>query len=455
MDKLAPWLERHRYLIALLLGAFVLHLLLLLPGLLSGNPEAFFSRPDSGGYLDPARALLSDHAYLNAPGGEPHLLRVPGLSVFLAAVFALFGDHAGAGAFWLGTVGVLTAIPVYLAGREWRDETTGLLAAGLFSFYPTVIANRPLLLTDTLFTLLTALALWTFLRFVRRHHAGDFIWTAGLAALGTLVRPINSAWILPLLFVLAITPGVNWRRKLLAGIGGAMLFFALLLPWMARNAALGGGWTLDTNTGAMYHQNGAMLLATVKGTCYEAEKQRILAEVEAEFADHARYPDIKSREAYRIGKFRELIAAHPGVWLRQHFKIQTLLPDFPSLCELLGLTKSDRGTLNVLHQRGLLAAVNHYFDGKLWIPALLAPLLLLPIAVFGGTLWTLWEALRHFRRDNLTLFLFLLFAEYYFFLPGPITVPRYQLPALPLLTVFAAAALLQLGHYLRSRRRRA
>ena len=43
------------------------------------------------------------------------------------------------------------------------------------------------------------------------------------------------------------------------------------------------------------------------------------------------------------------------------------------------------------------------------------------------------------------LFLFLAFAEYYFFLPGAITAPRYQIPALPALTVNCALVLAALA----------
>ena len=38
-------------------------------------------------------------------------------------------------------------------------------------------------------------------------------------------------------------------------------YAAVLLPWMARNAAAGAPWCIDTNTGAMLHQNGAMIPA--------------------------------------------------------------------------------------------------------------------------------------------------------------------------------------------------
>ena len=83
---------------------------------------------------------------------------------------------------------------------------------------------------------------------------------------------------------------------------------------------------------------------------------------------------------------------------------------------------------------------------------LLAPLLIPVLITYAGALWMLIRQLRDWRREYVALLIFLAFAEYYFFLPGPITVPRYQLPALPVLTVLAGAALCLLFEKIRKKR---
>jgi len=45
------------------------------------------------------------------------------------------------------------------------------------------------------------------------------------------------------------------------------------------------------------------------------------------------------------------------------------------------------------------------------------------------------------RRQVYLLFVFLAFVVYYLVLPGPIVMPRYQLPALPMMAVMAAIAM--------------
>ena len=427
-----------QWLIALMLLALLTHLALCWHGLHQNDPLSFFSRPDTSGYLTPARSLAAGKGY-TAPDGSPHCERVPGYPALLAAGLAAGGErHPALLLFGIGILAVLTAIPVYRITRLFAGERTAFLAAALFLFHPTVIGNRPLLLSDTFFAFVAAWQVFWIVRFYRERRNADFLLAMAAAAVGALIRPIGSAWWFPALFVLAVLPGLSWRRKLALGATGGLLFAAILFPWMARNAACGAGYSLDTNTGAMYHQNGAMLLAQVNRNSYEMEKAKILAELEQEFADTDRYPDEASKTRYRLARFRGLIAAHPWIWISQHFQLRVLLPDFPAIAENLGLTTANRGTLDVMQRDGVWAAVRHYFADAPALPFLLAPLLLPVLAAAVGFAAEVVFRLRGFRREWPLLLLLLAVTEYYFFLPGPITVPRYQLPALPAIAAFGA-----------------
>lgn len=442
-------LRDNRTLLVLLAAGFLLRLAVALPGLCS-DPETCFSRPDTPGYLGPARALAVDGRYLDEPGGAPNCGRAPGFPFFASLVFRIAGaENTVALVLALIITGALIPLAVYLAGTVWADRRTGLWACALTGLNLTMIAQSPMLLSDTLFGLLAAIVLVCYGMFYRKHDIRFFALALFLAGVGALIRPINSVWILPALFLLAVTPELDWRRKLAGALAGTALFLLPLLPWMGRNASLGAGWSIDTNTGAMYHQNGAMLLAKVNGTSFEAEKAKILAELEVEFADTAKYPDLKSRSDYRLKKFRELIFAHPLAWLPQHFRPHILLPDAPTFFEILGVTSAGRGTMDVMQKEGLFAAVNHYFGGKLWVLLPVVPLLGITLATYLLAAWKLIDWVVHLRRNWYWIFLFLAFVEYYFFLPGPIVAPRYQIPALPFLAIMAAMQLPALGPLLK------
>jgi len=389
-------------------------------------------RPDTPTYLEPAAAMVR--------GEFCGTGRAPGFIVLAALLQYCFDD-----AFYillplvLTLISCLTLILIYCAGKTLGGKRTGIAAALLAAFNPTAIANAPMLLSDTFFAFFAALAFLGFCRFYKTRDARWFAGSVFAAALGALIRPINLPWIFPALVWLWLVPQIAWKQKAVLSLAGTAIFFAVLLPWMARNAAAGAGWCIDTNTGAMLHQNGAMILAESNHTSYEEEKQKIREQLEKTFQDKERFPDEKSREAWRMAELRKIVAAHPFIALRHHINFHhILLPDAPTFFELLGLTRSDRGTMNVLKKRGLFAAADHYFEGKWYLIHLLVPLLAAHGIVIAGCvfllLWTLFD-LR--KRWNIWIW-WGLFVEFYLFLPGAICAPRYQLPALPCAAVMAA-----------------
>ena len=337
------------------------------------------------------------------------------------------------------------------AGFLYGGHPAGLIAGTLYALNPTALGNAPLLLTDSLFGVFAALQYWFFLEFYRRKHLSGLYGCAAAAAIGVLVRPVNLLFILPLLFLLAVMPEMKWQKKLQHGAGCALLFLTVIFPWMFRNAAQGAGFTIDTNTGAMYHQNGAMLLGEVTGRGYEFEKQRIVKEQEELFADIVRFPNEKSREEYRITQYKSLVKKHFFVWLKQQMNYQILLPDIPSFLECLGLSSSDRGTMAVLKEQGIMAAVRHYF-GKHWFGIILAvlPLIAVSLLTYVGSLTFLVLSFKHWKGEWMEIFIFAAFVYYYLFLPGAIVAPRYQIPALPGLTVTAAMGILAVWKHLKS-----
>ena len=407
------------FLLVILAAAFAARLI---PALMAANFPERITRPDTPTYLEPAKALISGE--FSGTG------RAPGY-IWLAAGARFVSENHHR--LLLALAGVLlstlTLLPVWAGTRLLAGSRAALAATALMALNLTAIANAPMLLSDTLFGFFAAWQFFFFIRFYRRKRSGDFLLCLLTAALGTLIRPINLPWLAPALVLLWFLPGITWRRKAANTLGAVLICAAVLVPWMARNAAAGAPWCIDTNTGAMLHQNGAMILAEANKSSYEDEKQRLREEFDTLFQDKTRFPDEKSREEWKIAK---LIA------LKQHFNWhKILLPDAPTFFELAGLTRSDRGTMEVLTRRGLFAAVDHYFEGRWFLPCALLPLLLLTGLIYLGTAAVLCGAALKFRKRFFLILLFLAFAEFYLFLPGPICAPRYQIPALPLMCAFA------------------
>ena len=216
------------------------------------------------------------------------------------------------------------------------------------------------------------------------------------------------------------------------------VFAALILPWMTRNYLCGATFDIDTNTGAMRHQNGAMLLAKINGTDFESEKRRLLA-AETEYFATRENASVREREQWRKKEFRELVMKYPVTYVFQHLDPMIMLPDAPALLENFGITTSDRGTMGILKKNGLFQAVRHYFgENYLQISIFLLPLLLPTFLLYILLICGLAKDAMNIRSQWYELLIFLAFAEYYLFLPGSITAPRYQLPALPCICTLAA-----------------
>ena len=417
--------------------AFALRLAVALPAL-AANDWRRFERPDTPGYLVPALALARGEAY-------PGTGRVPGFP-FFASWFIRGETPADCDVRLLVVVlcaaGGLAAAVVFFAGA-CRSFWTGVVAGALYAFNLTAVANAPMLLTDTLFGFFAAVQFLLFMLFWQKKLVWCFVPLVLVAALGALIRPINILWIVPALALLWLDfdKALTSRKKALLSLVGGAVFGMVVLPWMFRNLALGAGFTIDTNTGAVYHQNGAMLMAEVNDTDFESEKSRLLREAEVEFSDTARYPDEASREAWRLRRYREMVFSHPLVWLRQSASWRIFIPDAPTFWELCGMTSPGRGTMGVVAKYGFFAGVRHYFGGSWKMPVLTVLLLLPTVALYAFALWMVICDICRLRERWYALVVFLAFAEYYLLLPGAITAPRYQIPALPVLCVMAAAFL--------------
>ena len=399
------------------------------------SEERRLVRPDTNTYLTPAYSLANENV-------DSTTRRPPGLPVLAAVVFKCGGDTRVL-AMVLALVGGVTAAAVIKAGMVWGGFRTGIVAGTLYAFNITAIGNAPLLLSDTLAGAFAALQFWFFLEFWKNKKVWFLMAAAAVAAVGALIRPVNMLLILPLAVLVLCDGNFSFRRRCLFAAGAAGIFFALIVPWMSFNAARGAGFCIDTNTGAMYHQNGAMILGEVSGRGYEAEKQRILREQEKLFAENKElFPDEASREKWRVARYREVVMKHLPIFLKQQINWQILLPDAPSFLESLGVTSSDRGTMAVLKEKGLLPAIRHYF-GAAWLTviALLLPLLVIYGVTLAAAAGKVGYALYRIRHCWYEIIIFLAFVEYYLFLPGAITAPRYQLPALPCLCVLAAQVL--------------
>ncbi len=422
----------------IVLAALLVRVLCALPALREGHDCLL--RIDSHSYLNPAEALLKDHAYRVAPGsGTPMTKRPPGCALLLAAIFAVFGKNLTLAALLNTLASALTCYPAGWCGRLLGGRRAGYLAAGLLALNLTSLAHAPLLLADTVLGLCCAWTGYYVLKSLREHSVGAFGAASLLLAAGAWIKPVNTPVLIGAMPLLALL-FFGFRKKTLYALGTVILTFLLLMfPWMLRNYRCGAEFDMDSNRGEMVYHSGSAILGAVTGGDTGVIRSQLAQEIEPYLEQHAsEYPDIRSRNAFRQKKYLALIRQYPGAFLRTHLPQWTmLLPDLPTFLENNRLTVTGRGTLDVMRKDGVYAALKHYLDGRLGLAIPVLPFVLITGLLYlgAGMLLIIW--LYHWKKRWLMLILFGIFAFFYLFAGGPVVMPRYQIPALPFLCAMA------------------
>ena len=222
-----------------------------------GAPE---NLPDSEAYQRIATGIAEYGTYEqrgpDAPSEtQPASNYAPGLPLLVGAVFELAGTDSVRTARVILALLASLAIPLsFLLGRRLAGDGAGLVGAGLVAFYPTLIGDSGMLLTEPLAGTLLISAVLVLL--MARDRSGVWLWTASGALFGltAMVRPEYLGILLAVALVawLIRRPGSLGRYSTgpVALILGALVVVA---PWTARNLfdegrliplSTGGGQTL-------------------------------------------------------------------------------------------------------------------------------------------------------------------------------------------------------------------
>jgi dolichyl-phosphate-mannose-protein mannosyltransferase len=208
---------------------------------------------DAPFYIELAWNWLKKGVYGAVVEGQlmPLDTRVPGYPAFLAAIFSVAGNSSRAVMLTqaivdLATCFVVAMIAARLAPVQLRRRVAlaGLWLAALCPFTANYTA---VVLTETLVTFLTALAILLFVQ----AEAGDAVaarsastgalspWFLGgvVAGFGTLVRPETPLLLVAMGLVLAVKwwRPVNWMKLARAGVLLGVGLVLPLAPWAARN----------------------------------------------------------------------------------------------------------------------------------------------------------------------------------------------------------------------------
>lgn len=430
-----PTAQQWKTALILFSAALLLFLLYAIPGFL--KPELLM-RIDSATYLGPAHSILNDFTYKSSPEATlPTGLRVPLYPLYLAFSLLIGGKSLVFCIVMNCLISALAVPLLYFAGLEFsKSEPKSVAAALLLMLSPTEIAFAPMFLSEGMFVTWVVLEILFMVRYVNRTKKSDLVLAAAAGGFAALTRPLNVLWILPFLFVAMFVRGVPFGRKCLRALLGLAVFALIVTPWIARNKSIGSGWRIDEVAADSLRHNASVVESRVNDLPANFYREKYAMHFDNRFRDKQKFPDRDSQLSYEEHYLTGIILKHKLVYFSMFFNPSKLVPDVPTFLENLQLTTGGKGTWDVIVKDGLWAGTRHYFEGKLYLPFLILPLMLILLATYLGAFGALICAVR--EKDYMLLLLFCLFSVYYLMVVGPGGYPRFQLPALPFLCLMAS-----------------
>ncbi len=443
-------------------------------------PAAPLAPVDAEGFHLLARNLLAGEGFVLAwdPPFCPDAIRPPLYPAFIAGGYALLGmDPARIVLLHLLLEGLTAALAARL-GRSLAGPRAGALAAWLYALNGSTQRYTGVLFAETLLLPVLAAAVGATVHTLQRPNARRAALTGALWGASILIKPnvlylavavaglmfISRPRIRPRIHKCTVSSLYSCIRGTIRGrqpgLWFALALIAVLLPWMARNYALLGRWTVST----AFQEN----LARVSAVATLAEVRGISAEPWTETWE-ALYLEIAQtagsdttvtcaeQEVQRTriaAAARELVSTHSAAFARAHWHgVARSLRDVGHrtwYVALTGRSWESTGRISDIGARmGAALRMGAVGDAlhALWIERIASPpfdAALLWWGLLAGRVAVWWLALRGAWRLRWTwpiAALLLGSVTYLLILPGPIAYDRFYLPAIPIVTALLAVAL--------------
>ena len=203
--------------------------------------------PDERSYNTVAENFLDGRGFVLSERLRVH--RTPGYPIMLAAVYSIAGrgnlPAVGLVQAALGTltVALTAALAIALFGPQ-----AALAAAAVAALYPFHLYMTPLLLTETLFTLLLLLYTAAVVKLTAPQSADCLGWAlvAGLAGGAAIMTKPSILPLIPATAVLVALIARPRKTAITASVLLLVLSTAVVLPWTVRNHRLTGHLVLTT-----------------------------------------------------------------------------------------------------------------------------------------------------------------------------------------------------------------
>ena len=367
--------------------------------------------------------------------GRDVFYQAPLYPYFLGVIYSTLGHSLLVARVCQAIVGSLACVLLGLTGQRLFSARVGLVAGLALALYAPAIFFDGLIQKSVLDVFFICLSLWLLSGLIEQPDKRSSWLYLGLA-MGLLALTRENALVLVAVIVVwALGPRVRLKAASRAkAIGLFVLGLAIiLLPVAIRNDAVGGGFYLTTSQFGpnLYIGNHAGADGSYASLRYGRGSPEYERQDATDLAEHALGRGLTPSEVstYWTDRALDFVTSAPGAWLTLMGRKFVLLWNATEMLD----TESQETYAEWSLPLKIGGWIGHFG-------------ILVPLALFG--LWTTWP-----ERRRLWVFYALIVAYaasvliFYVF-------ARYRFPLVPLLMLFAAAGLVELPEFVRTRHAR-
>jgi hypothetical protein len=389
------------------------------------HPERFFDA-DSELYVQLGEGLLTSFAF-------PSIFRAPVYPSFIALVYAVFGHFPQAVVASQIFLDSLTAVFVVLIFFEISGQNPYAYAAGFFyAVSPFSVVYSHMVLSETLFTFILIASVYFFVLFINNNKRRYLVASSVLFGSGVLCRPI--ALYLPLFLAgFIFMNGFRLRHRLINCLIFLFAFYIILIPWYIKNFQqyeyLGISSVKDINI-FVYEAPAVLMIkdnplsiikVSINETLYKYQMY-LWEKVKKKYNWEINNPFEVSEDALKLSILQKegafIIKENIPIVLLSHTAGigRTLCPYAPHFEKLVGYN------IKIL---------------KLF--AFLIDAFIMVLSLFGiKSALSEFSDIRASRIITVTMFFLILYLT---FIPGIVGYPRFKIPVMPYISIFAAFGL--------------
>ena len=377
---------------------------------------------------------------------------------FLATVFWTFGGSLLAVVLVQILVDSLSCVLIYRLG-EMLWEGNGFLSGILAAFNLGMITYSHFVLNDSLFLFVFLLFLIGLVRYLREPSWQGSVLLGVVLGAATMIRPVITYLPLALIPLIFLALLIKHHQLFLPAAGKALavgiVFVICLVPWMARNYAHYGRWSLTAQSGEHLLQYIVPFTWQYSRGVPFIEGMRQTSDAFKEKAAKANL-DLNKASPFEVSDFHVKMAMD---YLREEPKSAIAKAWFfgmvknlfaPSIIDFSYLLKIERphffyteGTTTLERAWNFMTGMKGWFG---W--AVVGSMVVLGLS----RVIQVWGLGRMFRTNPWESLLLVLIIAYFLIVSGPVGYAKYRLPFEPILIVFLAVGLKDLYGRLRRTR---